>query len=518
MKNKFSTLLCLLLVMYGAQAQKGAAPDRLYNPPVFTDTDRVIKIQAALPVLETMYKDHAVKTHYPGLAFGIVADGKLIASGGYGLANVSKNSPATPQSAFRIASMTKSITALAVLQLRDGGKLRLDDPAYLYIPELKKVSYLTTDAPPVTIRHLLTHAAGFPEDNPWGDRQLADTDAELLKLITDGILFSAVPGVAYEYSNLGFALLGKIITNVSKQPYQQYINEHILKPLGMTHTYWEFEKVPAPTLAHGYRWLNNTWREETLEHDGAYGAMGGLITTIDDFSKYMALHMSAWPPRSENESVVLKRSSLREMHQPWNISSFLPNYKFPDGRACAIVSAYAYGLRWQRDCTDRVMIGHSGGLPGFGSQWLFLPDYGIGVVSFSNLTYGGTGGINQRVLDTLLTLAALKPRALPPAPILQQRKEELVNLLPTWNGAEQSGIFAENFFKDYIMDSLRNEATTLFRNAGTILQVSDVTPQNNLRGSFVMKGAKKDLHVFFTLTPENPPLIQEYRIREAANE
>jgi CubicO group peptidase (beta-lactamase class C family) len=410
--------------------------------------------------------------------------------------------------------MSKSFTAMAILQLRDAGKLRLDDPAYLYIPELKKLTYLTTDAAPITIRNLLTHSAGFPEDNPWGDRQLADRDADLLQLIGKGVSFSNVPGIAYEYSNLGFALLGKIISTVAHQPYQQYITAHILKPLGMTHTYWEFEKVPPRQLAHGYRWLNGQWQEEKLEHDGAYGAMGGLITSIEDFSAYMQLHMSAWPPRNGTESPVLKRSSLREMQHPWNINALQSNYKNAAGQPCALLTAYAYGLRWARNCNGQTAVGHSGGLPGFGSEWRFLPDYGIGVVSFANRTYAGTNPINQRVLDTLIALAGLTPGSLPPSSILQQRKNELVTLLPDWNGAAQSGLFADNFFKDYLVDSLQQEARTLFAAAGKIISVSDVKPENNLRGSFVLEGTQKSLEVFFTLTPENPPLIQEYNLRE----
>lgn len=520
--NRIKRISCCfvygIIISHSSMAQQTASNNISYQARLFSDSDRVKKIQAALPVIETIYKAHAEKAHYPGFAFGIVVDGKLMHAGSVGYADVAKQIPATPQSAFRIASMTKSITAMAVLQLRDAGKLKLDDPAHLYIPELKKVSYLTTDAPPLTIRNLLTHAAGFPEDNPWGDRQLADTDDALLKLLQDGVSFSTVPGVAYEYSNLGFALLGKIVTNVSGKPYQQYITEAILKPLGMTHTYWEFEKVPAAQLAHGYRWLNEQWQEEQLEHDGAYGAMGGLITTIEDFARYMQLHMDAWPPRSEKENPVLKRSSLREMHHPWNISAFVPNYKLYDGRICPIVSAYGYGLRWVHDCADRIMVGHSGGLPGFGSQWRFLPDYDIGVVAFANLTYANTGVVNAQVLDTLLQLAALKPRVIPPSLILQKRKEELIKLLPHWNGAEQSGIFAENFFRDYLMDSLRKEAATLFAAAGKIQRVGEIVPENNLRGKFILEGEQKTLEVFFTLTPENPALIQEYHIRERKQE
>jgi CubicO group peptidase (beta-lactamase class C family) len=485
-----------------------------YQPAYFADAKRVEKIRATLPLIEKIYKEHAEKNHFPAFAFGVVVDGQLIYSGDVGYTDITKKVPVSNKSVFRIASMSKSFTAMAIVKLRDEGRLKLDDPASKYIPELKKVKYLSTDASPITVRNLLTHSAGFPEDNPWGDRQLADTEKDLTNLIESGVYFSNVPGVAYEYSNLGFALLGRIIKNVSGKPYQQYITQNILIPLGMNNTYWEFTKVPAPQLAHGYRWINEQWKEEELLHDGSYGAMGGMMTTIADFAKYIELHMSAWPATSGKENSVLKRSSLREMQQPWMFSGLNSQFKYPNGRSCATSSAYGYGLRWTTDCEGRRWVGHSGGLPGFGSEWRIFQDFGIGVVSFANLTYAGTGGVNLRVLDTIIALAQLKPRQVNVSTILNQRKNELVKLLPNWSNAERSRIFAENFFPDNPIDSLRKQAINLFTSAGKILQVKDLVADNNLRGRFLIEGEKKNIEIFFTLTPENPPLIQEYRIRE----
>ena len=360
-----------------------------YKPPVFTDSARIKKIALAFPAIEKIYHDFAVRNHFPGLAFGIVVDGKLLYTGSVGYTDLSTQTRVQSRSLFRIASMTKSFTAMAILKLRDEGRLNLDDPAFRYIPELQKMPYLTADASPITIRNLMSHSAGFPEDNPWGDRQLADTDEELIRLIEKGVSFSNVPGIGYEYSNLGFAILGRIISNVSGQPYQQYITENILAPLGMQHTIWEYTRAPEDLLAHGYRWLNEKWKEEPLLHDGSYGAMGGLITSVEDFSLYMALHLSAWPPRNEQDKSPVKRSSLREMHQPRTFSNHNLAYSYPDGRACPLVSFYSYGLRWTKDCEGRTFLGHSGGLPGFGSQWQILPEYGIGVVALANLTYAG---------------------------------------------------------------------------------------------------------------------------------
>ncbi|MEA5256692.1 serine hydrolase domain-containing protein [Arcicella aquatica] len=497
--------LCLFLCSLGSYQIKAQNED-----------ERLKNIKASLPQIDQIFKAYAEKNHYPAFTYGLVVDGKLIHSGVVGYSNLEKKIPASIQSDFRIASMSKSFTAMAILKLRDEGKLKLDNPAYLYIPELKGQHLLTKDAPEITVRNLLTHSAGFPEDNPWGDRQLAISDEAMLKMFKKGITFSNNPSTAYEYSNMGFAMLGYIIKKVSGKSYQQYINENILKPLGMNHTYWEYSKVPAEQLAHGYRWLNEEWVEQPLLHDGAYGAMGGMITTIEDFSKYVAFHQSVWPASDGIEKGPVKRSSVREMQQPWQFIGINQNYKYPTGRKMAIASAYGYGLGQSTDAEGRRSVGHSGGLPGFGSNWRILQDYGIGVISFSNLTYANAGYFNIQVLDTLVALAKLKPNPIPVSPILKQRINELTALLPTWKNAETSGIFAENFFLDYFVPSLQKEATPIFENAGKILGIKEIKPENNLRGTFVLEGEKANIEISFTLTPENPALIQEYHIKQVS--
>jgi CubicO group peptidase (beta-lactamase class C family)/beta-lactamase class A len=471
------------------------------------------RMEAAYPVVDKLFKAYAAKNHYPGLVYGIVANGKLVYSGATGYSDLEKKTVATAGSDFRIASMTKSFVSTAILQLRDAGRLRLDDPAYLYIPELKDQRGSASDAPVITIRNLLTHSAGFPEDNPWGDRQLAVTDAELLAMVKKGISFSNSPGIAYEYSNMGFALLGYIIQKVTGERYENYITAHILQPLGMEHTYWEYERVPADRLAHGYRWLNGGWVEQPLLHDGAYGAMGGMITTIEDFTKYEAFQLDAWPSRSGPEPGPLKRSSRREMQQPWMFNNLNTQFSYSGAQLCPMVSSYAYGLRWSKDCKGRTFVGHTGGLPGFGSNWNMLTDYGIGVICMANLTYANAAAINLQVLDTLVTLAGLRPRAVPVSPVLEQRKKELVALLPEWKDAEKSGIFAVNFWLDYFVDSLRSEAGAAFARAGKIVRVGEVVAENGMRGSFLLHGERADIEVRFTLTPENPARVQEYHIR-----
>ncbi|MGE3465648.1 MAG: serine hydrolase domain-containing protein [Pyrinomonadaceae bacterium] len=514
MKIISSALIALVLC---ASALGQAAFDSAYKPAVFTDPARLEKIKQTFPAIEKLYKEHAAKNHFPGIAFGIVVDGQLVFAGNDGYTDIERKTPVTSSSLFRIASMSKSFTAMAILKLRDDGKLKLDDPAHLYVPEMKKLRYLTSDSPPITIRQLMTHGAGFPEDNPWGDRQLADTNKELSELLEKQISFSNPPGITYEYANLGFALLGRIITKVSGKPYQRYIRENIWRPLGMNTSEWEYANIAPDKLAHGYRWERERWNEETLLHDtadGSWGAMGSMISSIDEFSKYMALHLSAWPPSNAAETGPLKRASVREMHHPWRFNSLNPNFRYPDGRVCATAGAYTYGLGWLRDCESRVYIGHSGGLPGFGSQWRIMPDYGIGVVAFGNVTYASLGNINLQVLDLIVKTAGLKPRQLPVSNILAQRKAELLKVIPSWEGAEKSGIFAENFFADRPLDLRRDEFAALWAKAGKILSVKEMIPHNQLRGRFIIEGENINIEVYFTLSPENPPLIQQLNARE----
>ncbi len=470
-------------------------------------------IQYYVSLIDSIYKDYASKIHSPGMIYAVVAGDKIIHYGEQGWGNVEAKYSVDRHTAFRVASMTKSFVGMAILQLRDNGKIRLDDPAYLYIPELKKQPYIAKDAPAITIKHLLSHAAGFPEDNPWGDRQLGISDEEMLSMIKKGISFSNTPGVVHEYSNMGFAMLGYIIKKVTGKTYEQYITDNILKPLGMNNTYFEYADVPEKKLALGYRYVNGGWVKQPILHDGAYGAMGGLITTMEDFRKYVSFHLKSWNHSYVGETAPLKRSSVREMDGPVQFASLNADYKYPGGRACPTVTAYGYGIRWFKDCDGKISLGHSGGLPGYGSNWTILPDYGIGVIAFFNITYAPGTAMNAHMLDEIVHSAKLKPRPVQVPAILKQRKEELTSLLPDWKNAEASGIFADNFFLDYFIDSLKKEAKSIYNKAGKIISVSEFKAVNHLRGSFTIHAENGDIVVWFTLNPENPPLIQEYKIR-----
>src|SRR3954469_1253197 len=330
MNRIFAAALALALTLAAAapRAQPGSASGLAAG---FADVDRILAAYMA-------------QRHVPGAAWGVIVDGQVAHLSAKGLRDVEAAAPVDGDSVFRIASMTKSFTAMSILKLRDEGKLSLDDPAERYVPEMAGLTYPTTDAPKITIRHLLSHAEGFPEDNPWGDRQLADTDEQLSQMLRTGIPFSNAPGIAYEYSNLGFAILGRIVTNVSKMPYTEYVSAHILRPLGMTSTTLEPATVAANRLAHGYRWEDERWKNEPLLSNGSFGSMGGMLTSVRDLSRYVALFIAAWPPHDGPETAPIKRSSPREMQHLWSPVPASVT-RSASGAIQLTLVGYGYGLR-----------------------------------------------------------------------------------------------------------------------------------------------------------------------------
>lgn len=498
------------LVLWALQVAGQTAPG--YKAPQFTDTDRMAKIRAAIPEVENIFRAFAQNNQIPGYAFGIVVDGQLAFKGSGGIANLQKTYSATPTSLFRIASMTKSITAMAILQLRDAGKLSLHDPVAKYLPELGRIAPLTTDAPPPTIFNLLTMTAGFPEDNPWGDRQLEDSDQDFLDFLRDGISFSTIPSAGYEYSNLGYAMLGSIISRVTGMPYQKYINETIFKPLGMDDTHWEYEGLPEKKLALGYRWEDSQWKPEPMLHDGVYGAMGGLITTIEDFGKYLAFHLSAWPARNDLQTAPLGRAAVREMHKMTE-PRLNAEAKDSGGAPCPVMVAYGYGLRVQKDCKGVLQVAHSGGLPGFGSNFTFLPDYGIGVILFANRTYAPATAANNLAIQAILRSASLEPRRLPVSDILARRKEQVFQLLQTWKAGGEEDFLAENFYLDSDLEHRRQDAAAIFAKAGKPIEAGPLVPENQLRGTFRIRCEQRSVEVFFSLSPEKNPKVQALTLR-----
>jgi CubicO group peptidase (beta-lactamase class C family) len=474
------------------------------------------KLTAAFAEVDRLFQDFTTRTHVPGAAWGLIVDGELAHMGAAGFRELSSKSPADADTVFRIASMTKSFTAMSILKLRDEGRLSLDDPAERYVPEMKALVYPTSDSPRITIRHLLSHAEGFPEDNPWGDRQLADSDEQLSQMLRAGIPFSNAPGIAYEYSNYGFAILGRVVSNVSKMKYSDYVAANILGPLGMTSTTLEPSEVAPLRLAHGYRWEDERWKDEPLLSNGSFGSMGGMLTSVRDLSRYVAVFLSAWPPHDGPETAPIRRASLREMQQVWRPAPASVARDASSGAIQLNSGGYGFGLRISQSCSFGHIVAHGGGLPGFGSVMSWLPEYGVGIVAFGNLTYTGWGRVTTSAFDVLTKAGGLRPRSPRPSPALTSARDTVSKLIARWDDKLADGIAAENLFLDRSKDRRRGEIDALRARVGVCTPGGDFdVVENALRGQWTMSCERGKLQVAITLAPTMPPRVQFLEIRPA---
>ena len=496
-------LASALLLPAALAAQSSKAP-----PATFRDPDRLAKLTAAFPEVDRLMRDFVTRGNVPGAAWGIIVDGRVVHVAVHGLREVATGAKVDTSTVFRIASMSKSFAALSILQLRDAGRLSLEDPAERYVPELRTLKYPTSDSPKITIRHLLSHSEGFPEDNPWGDQQLSATDAQLSAMIRKGIPFSTAPGTAYEYSNFGFAILGRIVANVSGMPYPRYLQQRILKPLGMTSTTLQAAEVPASRLAHGYRRQDGQWLEEPQLPDGAFGPMGGMLTSIADLGRWVALMLDAFPPRDGVERYPVKRSSVREMQQVtrYNGATAVRN---ADGSLALSAGGYGYGLGIRQNCLFGMSVSHSGGLPGFGSQMRWLPELGVGIVALGSLTYTGWGTVVEQSLAAMARTGAMTPREPQPAPVLVHRRDQVARLVAQWSDPLADSLAAMNLYLDEskprrqaALAKLKETVGEDCRNEGPLVA------ENALRGRWRMRCARGDLRVTITLAPTEPATVQ----------
>ena len=506
-----SIQICALLVSFLVPqltvAQKRIATGTV-PPPQFADPQRKQKLAAAFPEIERIFKSWMERLQPPGAVLGVIIDGELAFVKAAGVREKTNNAPVTPETVFRIASMTKSFTAMSILKLRDEGKLSLEDPVSKYVPELANLSYPTSDSQALNIRHLLTHSEGFPEDNPWGDRQLHQPDKTMRDWMRTGIPFSTSPGTTFEYSNYGFAILGQIVAKASGRSYEDYVRDNILRPLGMNASTFEMSVVPQEHIALGYRREDNNWKPEPILAHGSFGAMGGLWTNAHDLARYVAFLMSAFPPRDEPERGPVRRSSAREMQQLWRSqasSAFRPTVDAP----LQIGSGgYGYGLGVSNDCRYAYVVGHGGGLPGYGSLMRWLPEHGVGLIGMANQTYQGFNGLFNDVSAALHRTGALQSRVVQPSPALLAAQADVSQLIIKWDDSLANRIAADNLFLDAAADVRANRWKELAQMHGTCRPATSINPENALRGEWRMMCDKGWLNVFITLAPTMPPKVQ----------
>ncbi len=467
-------------------------------------------LQQLAPAIDALFGRYQADAHVPGLVYGIVKDGRLAYLRTSGTQELEARRPVTADSLFRIASMSKAFTALAILKLRDAGKLRLDDLAEAHVPELKGWRYPTADSPRIRVRDLLNHTSGFVTDDPWGDRQQPITEAEFTRMLRDGVPFTRAPGTAFEYSNFGYALLGRIVTNVSGRPYRDYIEAEIMRPLGMASTGYEVTDAPAARRALGYRWENERWSPEPSMSHGVFGAMGGVQTSANDYARYVAWLLSAWPARDGAEAGPLRRASVRDLAQGSNFAAPRPVPGNPGG--CPNTVAYGMGFIAGQHCELGQVMFHGGGYPGYGSFLLLLPDHGIGLFAFANRTYAGPSAPVFATALMLQKAGLLTGRAIPVSPALAESYRAAQAMWLAGRVEPGRGRLAMNFLMDRSAENWTREFARLKADTGACQTQVPLTATGALAGRFTWTCDKANVAGELLLAPTNPSGIQALRL------
>jgi len=369
--TKTAILLCLASTASVARAQEPSPSAERVKAGATTGSLTVS--------IDDYISDRMHKRHIPGVSVAIVEDGKVVLAKGYGVANVELSVPATENTVYQLASVTKTFTAAAIMMLVDEGKLRLDD----------KITARLQDLPAawkeVTVRHLLNHTSGIKSYTAVRDffktARKDYTQSEILDLVAKERPEFA-PGEKWSYNNTGYFLLGMLIEKVTGKKYGEVLEERIFKPLGMTQTRVNDLHAVIPNRAQGYTWNGKELRNGEYVSPTQPFSAGMLVSTVNDLMK--------WDAALRSETLV-RKSTLEQMWSPTKLSKG---------------GEEGYGFGWSiAKVNGHRLVAHGGGIPGFSTQLSRYVDDNLTVIVLANSDNGSAsalaGGIASRLVPAL---------------------------------------------------------------------------------------------------------------------
>ncbi|AUX44305.1 serine hydrolase [Sorangium cellulosum] len=390
--------------------------------PRFLDPARPQKLRAAAPDVQAIAQRTADRERLPALALGVVIDGELAIRKVIGVRDVVQGGAVDEHTRFRVGSITKTLTAAAILRLRDEGRLSLDAPAARYLPALAGVVYPTRDSRPMTVRDLLTHSSGLPRLGVFSPASTERdvTEREILSTL-DGFGLESAPGTETSYSNLGYSLLGLLAGRAAGVPYRRFVNDALLAPLGMRETAWDTSQVPAGALASPHVRSGGALTPIQPWRLGASEAAAGLYASLSDMGRFVGFQLAAWPARDAPETAALRRSSVRESHMMARNGSAFPAAGGEDSP----------GLGWQvrEDCDLGHVVFHNGLIDGYSASVMLLPQRGVGVVALANVAGADLESLNRKVLGKLEATGAMVARVVPPSPSVRRAAQAVASVI-----------------------------------------------------------------------------------------
>lgn len=478
-----------------------------------------MRLQRVSRALDELFAARAQKTEATSAVAGIVLDGELVYESSFGMLDATTSARPNSDTLFRIGSLSKSFAATSIIQLRDEGKLALDEPAMTYVPELDKVRGTQAGWRPITIRHLLTMTSGLAYDDTWGPVSYGFDRQELKRLFDDGVTLASEPGARYAYSNLGYALLGLVVERVSGQSFRDYVSRHVLSPLGMSSTGW----APAESgMAIGYfRKKDGTFVAEPHPNDGVFAPAGGVYSTLHDLSRYVAFQLAAYDSSTPVEAAPLLRASVREMHRGqaslrWGHDVPVASYDEEKGLKL-MTSSYGFGWVENTTCDYEGIVQHGGFEPGYFAYIRLLPRHRIGLVTLSTTAATGDYQTFRGVLG-LLKEEGLLGAGQPPTPELLKARLAVDRLLAHWDDAQGRALFDPGSLKYSFFANVGEDLQRLARDHGACETDGELAASSATQASWRLRCAHGAIDFSLWLNPATVPRVQHLTWKEYAQD
>jgi CubicO group peptidase (beta-lactamase class C family) len=461
-----------------------------------------------LDAVDEVFRERVAAGVAPSSVWGVFDADGLVASGGHGDRGDGRAPDA--DTVYRIASCTKSVTAAALLLLVERGLVDLEAPITDFVPAFRQVRLPTADSPVPTLRMLLTMSAGFPTDDPWADRQESISDAALDDVLRDGLLFDSTPGTRFAYSNLGYALLGRVVGLVSGVGYRAFATTEVLEAVGLPSPSFTASDTTG-FVVRGARPHDGGWEALPLSGPGAFSSIGGLFSTVGDLARW-ATHLSgAFRPGGTASPATPVTTAHRRLMQQAQRS--IP------GRSPRPIG-YGFGLFVEEDPVVGSIASHSGGYPGFSAHMRWSTGTGLGVVAFENATAARVPVAATAAHDLLLAGMPVPVAADRVLPATRAAKAAVTRLLADWRDDLADATFTANVDQDVPRDRRRAAIATALVASGaspTEAPVSEWSDAPTHLG-WRVPGTAADLVVELRLAPLAVGLVQSLVVRVASPE
>jgi CubicO group peptidase (beta-lactamase class C family) len=482
------------------------------------NTRQIIELNSALETnLNAVLQDRVAGGNCPSVSATLFQGPKFLLEVGLGESRIGAGAPGT-ETVYRIASCSKSFTATMLLILRDRGVVDLDSPITNFVPEFTQAAGERAYDPP-TIRMLMAMSGGLPTDDPWADRQESISSEALRHLVSKGVHVVTAPGTKFQYSNLGYALLGQVIEVVTGRSFREAVKEEILLPLELHHTGYEKEVVDDEQLARGYRKGLDGWVELEFSGPGAFSCIGGLFSSSHDLARWVQWLAAATNDES-SETGPLSLSSRREMQQ------IVTAITDREGISAAVGGAeralgYGLGLIAEYDTRYGQFVSHSGGYPGFSSHMRWHVPTGLGVVVLENATYSGAAQTAIRLIEQVLEDANFHLSNVDVWATTKEKAQQADSLIRRWDDGLAIQIFEENVALDIPFDERALVIGRLASELGGLedspeLAIQVARSDSPLHLIWTIPAARGALSCEIRLSPKTPSLIQTFKVTKVS--